>query len=275
MSETAFHAAPNHDALDYALRVASFHVEMLQRRGVRLDGAEILELGPGAEFCAALVLASHGARVTLADRFLAPWRDDYHPDFYRTFLARYDGPKAAIAAVVGQGGYDGVLRLLPQPAEALEGVADASLDVVLSNAVLEHVQDFSQAVHELARISRPGSIQAHQIDWRDHWDFARPLDHLLMPADAFDAERAQTGCQRGTQLRPPEMAEAFAADFWLDEIEPNCFAEPAYLDEIMQRLPDRFARFPRPSLRILGARLWLSRKPPPRRVPFWQRLSRR
>ncbi|MEI9982835.1 MAG: hypothetical protein WDN69_06245 [Aliidongia sp.] len=77
---------------------------------------------------------------------------------------------------------------------------------------------------------------------------------------------------RGTQLRPPEMAEAFAAAFWLDEIEPNCFAEHAYLDEITPRLPERFARFPRPSLRILGGRIWLSRKPP---GPLWRRLFRR
>ena len=110
MSETAFYAAPNSDAIDYALRVARFHVEMLQRRGVRLDGAEILELGPGADFCAALVLASHGAKVTLADRFLTPWRDDFHPGFYRAFLDRYDGRKSAVEAVVAQGGYDGVLR---------------------------------------------------------------------------------------------------------------------------------------------------------------------
>lgn len=272
MSETAFYAAPNPDAVDYAIRVAAFHVEMLQRRGVRLNGAEILELGPGADFSAALVLASHGARVTLADRFLTPWRDDFHPGFYRAFLAQYDGRKSAVEAVVAQNGYDGVLRLLPEPAEALAGVADASLDIVLSNAVLEHVKDFPKVVRELARISRAGGIQAHQVDWRNHWDFDRPLDHLLMPQAEFDAEREQTGCQRGTQLRPPEMAEAFAADFWLDEIEPNCFAEPAYLDEITPRLPERFARFPRPSLRVLGARLWLSRKPP---RPLWQRLFRR
>jgi len=272
MSETAFYAAPNPDAVDYALRVARFHVEMLQRRGVRLDGAEILELGPGADFCAALVLASHGAKVTLADRFLTPWRDDFHPGFYRAFLDRYDGRKSAVEAVVARGGYDGVLRLLPQPAEALEDIADASLDIVLSNAVLEHVKDFRLAVRELARISRPGGIQAHQIDWRNHWDFDRPLDHLLVPGEAFETEREATGCQRGTQLRPPEMTEAFAAAFWLDEIEPNAFAEPAYLDEITPRLPARFARFARPSLRILGARIWLSRKPP---QTLWQRLFRR
>jgi SAM-dependent methyltransferase len=272
MRETAFYAAPNPDAVDYAIRVADFHVEMLQRRGLRLDGAEILELGPGADFSAALVLAGHGAKVTLADRFLTPWRDDFHPGFYRAFLAQYDGQKSAIEAAIAQNSYDGVLRLLPEPAEALASLADASLDIVLSNAVLEHVKDFPRAVRELARISRPGGIQAHQIDWRNHWDFGRPLDHLLVPADAFDSEREQTGCQRGTQLRPPEMAEAFAADFWLDEIEPNCFAEPAYLDEITPRLPERFARFPRPSLRILGARLWLSRKPP---RPLWRRLLRR
>ncbi|MEI9982836.1 MAG: hypothetical protein WDN69_06250 [Aliidongia sp.] len=74
MSETAFYAAPNENAVDYAVTIARFYIEMLQRRGLRLDGASILELGPGADFGAALALAGHGARVTLADRFLTPGR---------------------------------------------------------------------------------------------------------------------------------------------------------------------------------------------------------
>ena len=165
-----------------------------------------------------------------------------------------------------------MLSLLPEPAEALAGIADQSVDLVLSNAVLEHVRDLTKVAREMARITRPGGVQAHQVDCRHHRDFSRPLDHLLIPERDFAAEREATGCVHGTQLRLQEMAACFARDFWLDEIDPNAFAASDYLDQLRPRLPGRFADFPRQSLRITGGRLWLSRKPAPK--PWWRRVWR-
>jgi SAM-dependent methyltransferase len=148
---------------------------------------------------------------------------------------------------------------------------DASVDIVLSNAVLEHVRDLAQVAREMARITRPGGTHSHQIDCRDHKNFGRPLDHLLIPEEEFAIEREKQGCMRGTQLRMQEIAETFACDFWLDEMEPNCFAEADYLDEIAPKLRGRYKHFPRQSLRITGGRLWLTRKTPapkPRRRLF-------
>ena len=33
-----------------------------------------------------LYLACHGVKAAVADRFLAPWSHEYHPEFYREFL---------------------------------------------------------------------------------------------------------------------------------------------------------------------------------------------
>jgi|HubBroStandDraft_1064217.scaffolds.fasta_scaffold00011_29 SAM-dependent methyltransferase len=252
----------NDDAVDYALSITRNYLNMLRHRSIPLDRAQILEIGPGADFATQLVLASFGATVTLADRFLVPWDDAFHPDFYRAFLAGWDGPKGAIETALADNGYGGVLRLVPEPAEALGSIADRSLDLVLSNAVLEHVRDLPLVAREMARITRPGGVQAHQVDCRHHRDFSRPLDHLLIPEAEFAEERERTGCVHGTQMRLQEMAECFAPDFWLDEIDANAFADPDYLDALLPRLEGRFARFPRQSLRITGGRLWLSRKAP-------------
>jgi SAM-dependent methyltransferase len=273
MSETVIYSPRNDNAVDYALSITRNYLKQLRQRSIGIEQAAILEIGPGAEFASALVMASHGATVTLADRFLAPWDDGFHPGFYREFLHRYDGPKSAIAAVVAQGNYDGVLRLLAEPAEALAGIADGSIDLVLSNAVLEHVRDFGQVAAELARITRPGGAHSHQVDCRYHRDFTRPLDHLLISEADFEAERAATGCIHGSQMRLQEMAECFVPHFWIDEIEPNNFAEPDYFEMIAPQLEGRFAQFPRQSLRITGGRLWLSRKPPaPKPKPAWRRV---
>lgn len=260
MPNTVFYSPINENAVDYALSITRNYLGQLKQRAVGLERASVLEIGPGAEFAAALVMASHGATVTLADRFLAPWDDNFHPGFYRVFLERWDGPRAALETVVAQGSYDNVLRLLPMSAESLAPIADGSTDLVLSNAVLEHVQDLPRVVREMARISRPGGVQAHQVDCRDHRNFSRPLDHLLVAEAEFEAERNLNGCIHGTQMRLQEIAECFAPYFWIDEMEPNCFAEVGYLDELAPRLKGRFAKFPRQSLRVTGGRLWLSRK---------------
>jgi len=273
MSEAVMSYPRNDNAVDYALSITRSTLDFLNSRAIRIERTAILEIGPGADFATALVIASHGATVTLADRFLATWDDRFHPGFYREFLQRWDGPKWAIEAALARGGYESVLRLLAEPAEALTGIADRSIDLVLSNAVLEHVGDFSRFVHEMTRITRPDGIHAHQVDCRNHKDFSRPLDHLTIPQAVFDAERNETGCRYGTQMRLQEMAECFAPGFWIDEIEANAFAEPAYLEAIGASLEGRFARFPRQSLRITGGRLWLSRKhPAPETRSRWRRI---
>ncbi len=250
----------NENAVEYAISATKAYVDELERRAVCLNGKSILEIGPGAEFASALVLASYGASVTLADRFLAPWDAEFHPHFYREFLLRWEGPKSAIEAVIKRGGYEGVLRLLSRPAESLEGISGESIDLVLSNAVLEHLSDLPKAIREMARITRPGGVHSHQVDCRDHRNFARPLDHLLIPEAEFSAERERTGCVRGTQTRLQEILEAFVPFFWVDAFEPNSFADTDYLNSLMLHRQERIQAFSVQSLRVTGGRLWLSKK---------------
>src|SRR5207253_2800955 len=104
-------------------------------------------------FGPALLLAGQGARITVADRFLASWDDPYHPAFYRALRAGWNGPAAALDRVIMSGSYDGWLTLLAEPAEHLASLADSSIDLVLSHSVLEHVFDLPAVCGELARIT--------------------------------------------------------------------------------------------------------------------------
>ena len=54
------------------------------------------------------------------------------------------------------------------------------MDVVLSNSVLEHVQDLPALFAELARILAPGGVMLHRVDYRDHF-FKYPFHFLLYP----------------------------------------------------------------------------------------------
>jgi hypothetical protein len=51
------------------------------------------------------------------------------------------------------------------------------VDLVLSNSVLEHVEDLGGMVEELARVTAPGGQHFHFVDLRDHF-FRHPFEML-------------------------------------------------------------------------------------------------
>jgi hypothetical protein len=183
-----------------------------QRTGFVLAGSKILELGPGIDFGAQLIIASQGARVTVADRFLAPWDSAYHPQFYRKLRARWDGPAGALDAVIAANGYpEQAIGRIARSGEQLGSVPAASFDLVISNAVLEHVQDLKRVAHNLARITKSPGLNLHQIDFRDHKDFSRPLEFLLLSEREQSASFKSSHGEFGNRLRASQSISYFEA----------------------------------------------------------------
>ena len=96
---------------------------------------------------------------------------------------------------------------------------DASFDVVISNAVLEHVADCEQVVADLARITRPGGISYHL--WHNYYSYT---GGHMPPALC---EQAPWGHLRGihhkrdlNHLTPQAIESAFGQRFEL----LDCFA---------------------------------------------------
>jgi SAM-dependent methyltransferase len=226
------------DDVSYALKLTDNYLRLLRERGINLRGAQILELGPGLDFAPQLALAGHGAKVMLADRFLAKWDDAYHPEFYRRFKERWSGPSAPIDAALAANGYPAdVITCIAEPAETLASVATASCDVVLSNAVLEHIYDLPAVCRSLARITKPGGIGAHQVDFRDHWDFQRPLEFLLFDPQSSQARVTRGRVGRGNRHRLADQIEQFrAAGFRIENAEANMTVDKAYFDTFLPRL---------------------------------------
>jgi SAM-dependent methyltransferase len=85
-------------------------------------------------------------------------------------------------------------------------VPHASVDVVVSNAFLEHVPDVDRAVEAIARITKPGGYSVHIIDTIDHWIYGAPdsgpLDFLKVDSD----QPLVNGCNR---VRPKEYVAIF------------------------------------------------------------------
>jgi SAM-dependent methyltransferase len=243
-------------AADYALRVGAMYEAKLARLGIDLNGARILELGPGKNYGGLMMLAAKGAAVAVADRFPAEWEPDFHPELYRRLRADLPGRADLLDAVIEAGSHE-PMREIEAPAEAMPQLDTASFDAVLSLAVLEHVVDPGAVFQELARITKPGGVGLHQIDFRDHAHFDRPLDFLLI--EDAEYERGGLNWWRGNRMRVNEWLPIYQrAGFDVAIHNVNAFADAAYLADLLPRLrscPSRFRDIDREDLTTLGLRL--------------------
>jgi SAM-dependent methyltransferase len=248
------------DDVNYALQISKGHLELVSHYGQRLEGLRVLELGPGINFAPQLVMASLGARVSVADRFLVPWDNDYHPPFYRAFRAAWNAPLPAVDQVLNDGAHSPeVIASFASPAENLAGIAPATFDLVISNAVLEHVYSLPAVCREMGRVTAPGGLNMHQIDFRDHHDFDRPLEFLIVPDDEFALEFEHINGDHGNRLRSSEARLLFEKNgFELVDFEVNLRCEQRYLEEFLPRLRasvSRYRDWPRDDLLIICGRL--------------------
>jgi SAM-dependent methyltransferase len=252
----------------YALSVGSSLLKAIAGLGMPIEGRSILEIGPGINMGAPMILAAHGAKPIVLDRFLAPWDRDYHGRFYqllREELARTD-PTADVrplSALLEARDYpESVIRLVNASLEKAP-LPDACCDLIWSNAVLEHVYDLDHSFSQLYRLTKPGGYNLHQVDFRDHRNFDKPLEYLLLSDRAFQTvfENAHSDC--GNRWRVEEMTERLAAaGFEMEDFSPTVFCDPGYHRTFVPRLRSCHSRYhdwPEDKLWILSGRYTLRR----------------
>ena len=255
----------------YALGNARNWLNLLPEGWGPLKGKKVLEIGPGVNFGAMLILACHGADVIVADRFLPPWDTDYHPKFYAALRDRMKDywpllDPTPLDRVLSQENYPpGSISLCSCSLERLSGISDQSVDLVFSNAVFEHLYDIKSAFSHLARITKPGGIGLHQVDFRDHRDNSRPLEHLLFKEEEFYGRfKARLG-EFGNRYRPQEMKKLLeVVGFEVKEFCPDIFTDEEYLTEFLVRLrqarKSRYCDYPAEDLRFVSGRFFVVRK---------------
>lgn len=257
--------------VQYALQVAENYLNQLGSHGITVRGKQILELGPGRSLGTALLLACHGARVTAVEPDPAPWDPDYHPRFYAAMLERLSGPGTSLdldslQMTVEQGRIPKeAVRLVRGNLLQARGIGPESQDAVFSNAVLEHVAQLPETLAELARVTRPGGLGFHQIDFRFHPRESDPLRFLLFSPAKYERLRSFTGRGCGSCLRLSQYERLFAeAGFRILRREVTQRIEPEYLERFRRRLKRRrnslYRDWPKEDLEILSARLEVVRE---------------
>jgi len=130
-----------------------------------------------------------------------------YPVTGREILTHIEGFDLARLQRGDPGGLDARrLVFLDRPVTAT-GLSPASVDVVFSNSVLEHLPDVGEAFAELSRVTRPGGFGFHGIDLRDHRWYEAPSTHPLEFLTIPPRDPIVLECNR---LRHFEYEELFA-----------------------------------------------------------------
>lgn len=252
-------------ALEFAVQSTQVLLGWLPGREHYLPQKTVLEIGPGQDFGMPLILMGFGARVVLVDRYLHAWEPAFHPLYYRSLrqTAVQAFPQidtTAIDAVIAKGAH--VAQGLTTLQVGLEEIAElptGSVDITYSNATLEHLADVSGAIQQLARVTTLGGVGFHQIDFRDHSDFSRPLEYLTKTAEELQALLQKSSCTCGNALRYTEFEALFQAAGFQTRLEVNMLAEDDYLHDILARMHARFRNLPIDAFRVLGGRFFLAK----------------
>jgi SAM-dependent methyltransferase len=265
---------------EYAFHIAQNYLLQFENSGlVDVAGKRVLEIGPGTNLGTAFIFKALGAtEVHVVDRFLSRFDPDYHPVVYRILktMTKETYPLACLDIFdqcIAAGAHEAEgLHCHVTGMENMSTIASSSINITLSNVVFEHLADPAAAFQELARISAPSAIGSHQVDFRYHVDFSRPLEFLLM--DEEEQKAFTSGCHYtcGNGWRPREYRELFiACGFEILSESPNMFAEDAYMDDFMARLresPSRYRSFTREELREVSSH-FLIRKTAGFTLPSW------
>ena len=260
-------------ATDYALQVAGHYVNWLKGAfGPGADpaqpllGKRVLEIGPGATLGTAALLACAGAKMSVADRFLAPWNPEFHHLFFAELLrkieARGDPHVERLRRMLSTGGFTEAMDCHAVGVERIIDI-EGQFDAILSNAVLEHVEDLDVAAANLAAKTAPGGTGFHQVDFRDHRDFSRPLEFLARGEEDFEHRRTEAHCEWGARWRAADVAAAFAAVGFSVRVDVNMTASPEYLADVRPRLQPQFAGLSDEELGAISALFSVTRSSQP------------
>jgi SAM-dependent methyltransferase len=209
------------DSSEYALRIFNSHAE---KTGMikALSGKTVLELGPGDSISTAIIASAHGARALLVDTG-AFVRSDIDPylELVRVLTNQCLSPPdlsgcLATTDILARCG----ARYMTEGLRSLARIESESVDLIFSQAVLEHVRkrDFRETMLECRRILRPNGICSHQVDLRDHLDGA--LNNLRFSEQVWESGFFAKSGFYTNRIRYSQMLDLFdAAGFKVEVTE--------------------------------------------------------
>lgn len=210
-------------------------------RTAYLHGKRILEYGPGDLPGVAILMIAHGAdQMVCVDRFPLVRMSPKNIQIAKIMLERLSSSLRDRAescfrqAAQPESGFDPkFIDYLIQPS-GLSGLVN-EVDVVISRAVLEHVNDLPATFRDMYAALKPGGMAIHLVDLKSHGLHRQnPLDFLNWPTWLWSLMYGAKGVPN--RLRANAYRHAVAqCGFELVAMTPTVLASP---DDVRAVRPD-------------------------------------
>ncbi len=181
-----------------------------RQHGKTLRDSHVCILGYGGGFAVALHMLELGVRhVTLQDPYCER----------RNYRNKQLDPSRMAKFFDNDGGtwlpkheYITVTR---EPMERLASASSQIFDFVVSSSVLEHVSDLKSVIPACAQLTKPGGLNIHVVDLRDHY-FKYPFEMLCYSTATWN--RWLNASNNLNRWRLPQYQEIFDGLFSRTEI---------------------------------------------------------
>ena len=168
--------------LDASYALSNFMEHYHKFRDLVPDGYSLLELGPGDSISTGIIASQRRASKTiLVDS------GPYASTSFEQYL-----PLMSDLGVEAPESFEeildwGKIEYFTRGLTSLKKIPSSSVDIVISNAVLEHIylNEFEDTIRQLCRIQKPGGVSNHQIEFKDH--LAKSLNSLKFSRDLWEA----------------------------------------------------------------------------------------
>ena len=229
--------------IEYCLGIIRNYVRYLNADDLVFQNHRVLEVGAGRSMGTALMMACLGAEVVVVDRYLPTWDKEFHPAFFSELKEQLPSlfPWANVQPIhqvlANQSFECDVVQTVHGRLEDLTTRFEEYFDIHVSNACLEHLEHTEAAFHALARSLKPKAFGAHQVDFRDHSNFANPLDFLLLSEKTHKENWTGNRYIHGNRMRQDQMSECLRqAGFRNFTFTTEMSADADYLEEFLPRL---------------------------------------
>jgi ubiquinone/menaquinone biosynthesis C-methylase UbiE len=241
---TSVQPKPEWDEQDYdaaaekKLRGSRRMVEELEALGGKLAGSSVLEVGAGAGIDC-LLLALRGARRVVGIDLDFPLHERSERGERTRRLARLVLKKVGVTEGIEEAFERLPAQLVPMDATDMR-FPDASFDLLVSRAALEHVLPIERSLAEMARVVRPGGLLRHGIDqffWLKGCHKGGLVDlpwaHARLTADEYLRFVAESEGERAAEKRSRHLTglNQLGLQGWRDLFEASPFEVAAWKEE--------------------------------------------